>query len=154
MNSRKQTGYLILVTGLVVGLIGSGCATVPAVLPGLLPTGGTSVGVLTSTSIDLSKANYRIVRPNVVGTSKGFKLLGLITLKSSNYTKAMTHLYEQAQVAEGRPQAIANIVHERGGPYFILFSLPRVRVRADLIEFIGESESTNHPPAGAGDVGP
>ncbi len=114
----------------------NGCAAVPLV-SGLINPNKTPAQLLSSTTVDLSKQNYRIVKANVVGVSKGFKLFGLISFKSANYSKAMTKLYEQANVTEGKPQAVANLLLERSSTYFILFSLPKVRVRADLVEFEG-----------------
>ena len=69
--------------------------------------------------------------------SGGFKLLGFITIRSPSYVQAMSRLYSKAGVVEGRAQALANVVYETGGMNLILFSLPKIRVRADLVEFTG-----------------
>lgn len=92
--------------------------------------------VLTATSVNLSESNFKMIKANAMGTSWGFKLLGLISLKSPHYTEAIARLYEMAGVAEGRAQTIANVVYQNSSTYFILFSLPRITVRADVIEFV------------------
>ena len=92
-------------------------------------------GVLHSTEVQLVGNNYRVLQTNLVAKSGGFKLLGFITIKSPSYIQAVSRLYAKAQVEEGAPQALANVVHETAGMNLILFSLPKIRVRADLVEF-------------------
>ena len=105
--------------------------------PDWLKGGEKQSGVLHSTQVGLDGNNYRLIQTNVTAVSKGLKILGLITIKSPSYVKAMSQLYAQTHIQEGRPQALANVVHETAGMNLILFSLPKIRVRADLIEFIG-----------------
>ena len=95
-------------------------------------------GVLHSTQVQLVGNNYRVLQTNVTAKSGGFKLLGFITIKSPSYVQAMSRLYNKAHVEEGAPQALANLVHETAGMNLILFSLPKIRVRADLVEFTDE----------------
>jgi hypothetical protein len=109
--------------------------------PDFLKGGDKQSGVLHSTQVGLSGNNYRIIQTNVTAVSKGFKILGFITIKSPSYVKAMSDLYAQTHIREGRPQALANVVHETAGMNLILFSMPKIRVRADLIEFIGPVSS-------------
>jgi hypothetical protein len=126
-----------LILGMAVGTITTfmtGCAALP-VLPALLGTDPPPT-LLTSTTVTQAQRNYRIVKANAVGISKGFKLLGIISLKSASYSKAATMLYKDAGVSEGRAQTLANVLHEKMSTFYILFSLPQVTVRADLIEFI------------------
>lgn len=44
-------------------------------------------------------------------------------------------LCEKGRIEEGQPQVFANVVYKMGGPNLILFSIPKIRIRADLIEF-------------------
>jgi hypothetical protein len=105
--------------------------------------GGEKVsGVLHTTEVQLLGDNYRVIQTNITAKSGGFRVLGLITIKSPSYVTAMSRLYARAGVREGRPQALANVVHETGGMNLILFSLPKIRVRADLVEFTGAPAST------------
>jgi len=62
-------------------------------------------------------------------------MFGLITLKSPGYDEAISRLYQFAGVSEGKAQAVVNVVHEHSSTYFILFALPKITVRADVIEF-------------------
>jgi hypothetical protein len=114
------------------------------ITPDWLKQSQSSLGVLNSTQVTLTENNYRIVQTNVIGRSRGFKLLGLITIKPASHTRAMSRLYSKAHVEEGRPQALANLMHESGSSNFILFSLPKVTIRADLIEFTTSAGGTNN----------
>ncbi|HYE33823.1 DUF6567 family protein [Methylocaldum sp.] len=85
--------------------------------------------------MELSQPNFRLVQADVVGSSTGFKLLGIFTFKSPEYAEAITRLYKKAGISSGKAQALVNVVYEQTQPYFILFSLPKVTVRGDLVEF-------------------
>lgn len=115
----------------------TGCAAAVPALPllsGLIPApGGTQI--LTTTEVNLSGQNFKIVKTNAIGSSVGFSFLGLIPLKSPGYDEAITKLYQNASVSEGKAQALVNVVHENSSTYFILFALPKITVRADVIEF-------------------
>ncbi len=118
------------------------------ITPDWLKGGEKQSGVLLSTQVQLAGNNYRVLQTNVVAKSGGFKLLGLITIKSPSYVKAVSRLYAKAGVEESQPQAFANVVYETGGMNLILFSLPKIRVRADLVEFTGLPEvGTEEPTA-------
>jgi hypothetical protein len=115
----------------------TGCAAALPALPALSGLFSAPVGpqVLTTTTVNLSRQNFKIVKANAIGSSVGFSFLGLITLASPVYDEAISRLYQYAGVAEGKPQALVNVVHERSSNYFILFALPKITVRADVIEF-------------------
>ncbi len=98
-------------------------------------------GILHATHVQLTENNYRLVQTNLVAKSGGFKLLGFITIKSPSYVQAVGRLYARAQIKEGRSQALANLVYESGGLNLIVFSLPKIRVCADLIEFTSPGSS-------------
>lgn len=110
-----------------------------------LKQGSSSAEVLSSTHVTLMENNFRIVQTNVIGKSRGFKLLGLITIKPASHTRAMSQLYGKAQVEPGRPQALANVVRESGSTFLVLFSLPKVTIRADLIEFTERNAELPRP---------
>jgi len=90
----------------------------------------------TGTTVDLSKKNYRIVKLNAIGQSRGFKLLGIIPIVSPRYTKAMKDLYSKADISEGKARALINIAQERSSTYLILFSITKLTIKADIIEFL------------------
>jgi hypothetical protein len=84
----------------------------------------------------LEQANFVEVKTNVVGQSKGFSLLGIITLVPARFGTAMDRLYAEAAMQPGRPQTLANLVTERSSTFLILYSIPRVSIRADVVEFV------------------
>ena len=107
----------------------------------LVAAGCTSIGSFphtTGTNVDLSRSNYKIVKANVVGESKGFRLLGIIPFASPRYTAAMGEMYENAGLEEGKAQALVNVTQEHSTLYLILFSIPKLTVRADIVEFHDE----------------
>jgi hypothetical protein len=109
---------------------------------GLLVAGCTSVGHMpqgTNTTVDLSRKNYRVVKANAVGESTGFSLFGVIPFVSPRHTKAMTDLYAKAQVKEGTAFALTNVLQEESNIYLILFSLPKLSISADVVEFTDEA---------------
>ncbi|MGZ4958492.1 MAG: DUF6567 family protein [Methylomonas sp.] len=120
----------------------TGCAAaLPALtaLSGMIsPAAGTQV--LATTVVGLYRQNYKIVKANATGDSVGFSLLGLLNFKSPGYDEAFAKLYRSAGVSEGKSHALVNIVHDNSSTYFILFSLPKISVRADVIEFIDAAE--------------
>jgi uncharacterized protein DUF6567 len=120
---------------LLVWLLVMGCAPVPP-LPFTLPSGSGQASVLTLTQVKLAQHNYRVVRTNVVGTSRGFALLGLITVKPPDATEAFARLDEAGGIAEGQALALINVIQQSSAPYFILFSLPEITFRADVVEFV------------------
>jgi hypothetical protein len=76
------------------------------------------------------------VRTNVAGTSRGFALLGLISVKPPNAIEAFARLYEAGGISEGNALALINVLQQSSAPYFILFSLPEITFRADVVEFV------------------
>ena len=140
MEGRTLFGPVL---GLGMALLVTGCAAV-APLSSLLTGAGpaASTEVHTQTDVKLQEGNFVLIRTNAVGISKGFKLLGFITLRPATLTQAMDQLYADAQAQHGRPQTLVHLVVEHSGIYVILFSIPQVSVRADLIEFlpVGEEE--------------
>lgn len=89
----------------------------------------------TGTQVGLDKKNYRLVKANAIGQSSGFSLLGIIPIVPPTYTAAMSSLYETSGMETGAAQALVNVTQERSSLYLVLFSVPRLTVRADIIEF-------------------
>ena len=58
----------------------------------------------------------------------------------------MSRLYDKAEMQSGRPQTLVNLIMEKDATYYILFSLPRTSIRADVIEFIPATASDLQPP--------
>ena len=118
---RKIT-FLIITFSAFLFLIG--CSA------GVLPYGGT-------TTTDLTKNNFRMIRANARGEDSGFWLLGIIPFSSPTYADAMRSLYEGVEM-EGRATALANVAQDKSTVYLILFSIPKITVTADIIEFTDE----------------
>ncbi len=86
-----------------------GCAPLPP-LPFTLPLSAGHAPVLPVTSVNLAEHNYRIVKTNVTGTSRGFALLDLITGLPPDYTEAFAQLSQAGGISEGKTLALVNIV--------------------------------------------
>lgn len=136
MKSLKILPILWLLTGCAAAL-----PALPA-LSGLIPA-ANGTHILTTTTVNLSRKNFKIVKANAFGSSVGFSFLGIFSLKSPSYEEALTQLYRSADVSEGKSQALVNVMHEQTSTYFILFALPKITVCADVIEFTDDAASIN-----------
>lgn len=105
----------------------------------LLLAGCGSTGSMpqsTGTDVSLRGNNYKIVKAGARGESSGFYLLGFIPIVSPNYADAKSSLYQSVgQSLEGRSVALANQTHDRSTLYVILFSIPKITITADIVEF-------------------
>ena len=126
--------------------LAGGCAAV-STLPIASVVGSPNASALeihSGTEVRLQDANFIVTRTNVVGQSKGFALLGILTIVPAKFTTAESRLYTRAEMQQGRSQTLANMVMEKDSTFLILFSIPRTAIRADVIEFI--PTPTNSPP--------
>lgn len=127
-------GKILALLGLSVML--SGCASlVPLTSLISTPTGPPPVQVHDETSVKLAQGNFELVKTNVVGRSKGFSLLGIVTIFPATINKAMSRFYGAAQMEKGQPQTLAHLIIEQTSSYYILFGIPEVDVRADVVRF-------------------
>ena len=116
----------------------TGCAAIAALpidLPSV-PSGAGPTSVLTLTEVHLRQRNYRVVQTNLRGASRGFALLGLITLKPPDATEAFAKLLAGVENLEGHAVAVINVMQDSSAPFFLLFSLPTITFRADVVEFV------------------
>lgn len=125
-----------------------GCASIAPLVAPLLPNGSANGQLHMATTVRLEQANFMVVKTNVVGQSKGFSLLGIITLVPARLSTATDRLYARAEMQPGQPQTLANVLVERSSTFLILYSIPRVSIRADVVEFVPLSP-TDPSPAGA-----
>lgn len=119
-----------------------------AVLLGLL-SGCTNVGHISEsgTSVSLAGNNYRLLKPGASGHSSGFRLLGIIPFASPNYAGAKASLYKSVgQPLTGKAVALANETEDRSTLYLILFSIPKITITADVVEFIDAPASPDAAP--------
>jgi hypothetical protein len=129
---------IIALLGVV--LLATGCAAISAlpVSPGALSSSINTPNpdLHSQTSVTLQEANFVVVKTNLVGQAKGFSLLGVLSIVPAKFTRAMDRLYVQAAIETGKPQALAQVVVEKSSVYLILFSIPSVSIRADVVEFV------------------
>jgi hypothetical protein len=118
---KKITFWIIVFSAFLFHI---GCST------GTLPYGG-------ATTTDLTRKNFRMIRASARGQDSGFYLLGFIPFSSPTYADAMRNLYEGVDV-EGKATTLAHVAQDRSTVYLILFSIPKITVTADIIEFIDE----------------
>jgi len=138
----KTTHNLIKLFFVVIaGALLSGCAAaVPAASSGAGLLGQQQASAHTQTSVNLAEGNFVLVKTNVVGSSKGFSLLGLIPIYPARLTKAMDRLYVKAEIQVGTPKTLAHLVTEHSSTYWILFSIPEITARADVVQFNPRTE--------------
>lgn len=111
------------------------CCFMAALLTGC----GGSVGKFQqSTVTGLSGNNYKIIKAGAVGTSRGFFLVGILPIVGSSFAEAKADLYESSgQSLEGRSIALANDTEDTSVRYLVLFSVPKLTITADIVEFTG-----------------
>jgi hypothetical protein len=94
----------------------------------------------TATEVSLKEDNYKVLKAGARGSSVGFYLLGIIPIVSPNYADAKSDLYGSVgHQMEGRSVALANQTQDSSSIYVILFSIPKIVITADIVEFIRES---------------
>ncbi len=92
------------------------------------------------TANDISKVDHRIIKSNLVATSYGFNLLGIIPLAVPRYNEAMEKIYLQAGDLEGKKILFANATLERSAIWYIAFSIRKLTIRTDIIELLNDSQ--------------
>ena len=134
MNHQLPTIFAFLAIAALCG----GCAGASALSAASIigSPNASALEIHNNTDVRLQQKNFIVVKTNVIGQSSGFSLLGILTIVPAKFTKAMNRLYAQADMQTGRPQTLVNLVMEKDATFYILFSLPRTAIRADVIEFI------------------
>ncbi len=131
--------YVVIGCFLLAGcLLLTGCAALAGLSPTIsAPSGGhpSPIEVHEQTTVALAKDNFILVRTNVVGQSSGFSLFGIITIVPATLSKATSRFYDQAGMETGTPQSLAHLIIERTSSFYILFGIPEVIVRADIVQF-------------------
>jgi hypothetical protein len=140
---------LAILAPLALGVLLNGCAAASAVST-VSAVGGSlnssALEIHNNTDVRLQDRNFIVVRTNVMGQSKGFALLGLLTIDPAKFTTAMSRLYDHADLKLQRPQTLVNLVMEKDSSFYILFSIPRTSIRADVIEFTSVPATNSVPP--------
>ena len=88
---------------------------------------------LSTANTALDKGNYRVISSNVRGTDSGFWLL-FIPFSTPSYGDAMESLHEKVSL-EGRATSLINVTEDKSTFTLLLFSIPKLTITADVIEF-------------------
>jgi len=130
-----------------LAVFAGGCAAVAPISSALGNVNPSpTLQIYNTTELRLQQKNFVVVKSNVAGQSKGFALLGIITIVPAKFNKAMNRLNAQADLNPGTSRALANLILEKDSSYWILFSIPRTSIRADVVEFTDNPHS--QPPGG------
>lgn len=96
----------------------------------------------TGTAVSLTGNNYTMIHAGATGESTGFRLLMFLPIVSPSYGDAKKDLYRSVgEPLEGRAIALANYTEDRSTMYLLLFSLPKLSVTADVVEFTDVSSA-------------
>jgi hypothetical protein len=88
----------------------------------------------TQSATHLDHANFRVIKAGARGEDWGFYLFGFIPIIPASLADATDKLMAGVS-AEGRAVSLTNVTQEQQLLCLILFSMPKVVVRADVIEF-------------------
>ena len=129
MKSERSVNVTRNIVMLVVGMLFLiGCAST-----------GEFKGQATGAAAALTKKNYKVVKVGAKGESSGFSLLGFIPFFSPTMSEAKEGLYSSVGTSlEGKAIALVNQTEDRSSMYFILFSIPKITITADVIEYLDE----------------
>ena len=99
----------------------------------------------------LSQSNFRVLKSNVQGDSYGFRFLGFIPIVPARVADAKADLYQKLERAgvqlEGRSIAVTNATEDDSHYYFLIGSVPRITLTADIIEFVDNRPSSQRSAA-------
>jgi hypothetical protein len=124
-------------------LFGALCAAI------LITTGCASTRVdsnpSTQTEVTLTHANYKMLQAGAEGRSYGFRfLLGIIPIAAPSTADARADLYHNVgQSVNGRSVALINVTEDRSTTWLLLFSIPKIVITGDVVEF---EQDTPAPP--------
>jgi hypothetical protein len=117
---------------LLVGIFLSGC----------FARGGFN-GQTTNTSIGLNQKNYVLLKSGAKGESSGFILL-FIPFFSPTYAEAKEQLYRSVGIdLTGKAVALANQTEDVSAFSLILFTIPKVTLTADVVEFVDSPQPSS-----------
>ena len=135
MQPNAFKSLILVAVSFAISMLGTGCSSLT-----VNPQSSTVTGV------QLSENNYKLVQAGVVGKSYGFRLLGILPLASPSVGAARSELYRSAGPSlAGKSIALANVTEDRACTYLIAFSIPRLIITADVIEFTDRSSTLKSP---------
>jgi hypothetical protein len=97
------------------------------------------------TQVSLTHANYKVVKAGAMGRSYGFRfLLGIIPIAAPSTAEARADLYASlGQPVNGKSVALVNVKEDHSTTWLLLFSIPKVVVTGDVVEFNEEKSETH-----------
>lgn len=98
----------------------------------------------TQTDVSLTHGNYKMVKAGAEGRSYGFRfLLGIIPITAPSTADARADLYHSVgQDLNGRPVALVNVVEDHSTTWLVLFSIPKIVITGDVVEFAEDNNQT------------
>jgi len=97
----------------------------------------------TQTQVNLTHANYKMIKAGAEGRSYGFRfLLGIIPLTAPSTAAAPADLYSSVgESVSGKSVALVNVTEDRSTTWLLLFSVPKLVITGDVVEFTGEGNN-------------
>lgn len=94
----------------------------------------------TQTQVDLTHANYKMIKAGAEGRSYGFRvLLGIIPITAPSTAAARADLYRNVgESVNGKSVALINVTQDRSTTWLLLFSIPKLVITGDVVEFTQE----------------
>ena len=91
----------------------------------------------TQTQVSLTHGNYKMIKAGAEGRSYGFRfLLGIIPITAPSTAAARSDLYSKVnQPLTGRSVALVNVTEDRSTTWLLLFSIPKIVITGDVVEF-------------------
>ena len=97
----------------------------------------------TQTQVNLTHANYKMIKAGAEGRSYGFRfLLGIIPITAPNTAAARADLYRNVgESVSGKSVALINVTEDRSTTWLLLFSVPKLVITGDVVEFTQEGNN-------------
>ena len=91
----------------------------------------------TQTEVSLTHGNYKMIQAGAEGKSYGFRfLLGIIPIAAPSTAAARSDLYRNVGTSvNGKSVALVNVTEDRSTTWLILFSIPKIVITGDVVEF-------------------
>jgi len=128
---KIQSSVPLVVALCAAMILSAGCST----------TRVTNNASSTQTQIDLTRANYKMIKAGAEGRSYGFRfLLGIIPITAPNTAAARADLYRNVgESVSGKSVALINTTEDRSTTWLLLFSIPKLVITGDVVEFTPEA---------------
>jgi hypothetical protein len=88
-----------------------------------------------ASSTNLGEANFRVARTGLRGEASCIYLFDLFALGDPGVATAAMEDLSRSAAGEGKPQALVNLAADILKSNWIVITIVRVKVRADLVEF-------------------